>query len=44
MIVVKVARTIRLMRYAAESQELQHDYFEGGRGLEKHFSAKQSSR
>ena len=28
---------IRLTRYALESSELQHDYFEGWQGLEKHF-------
>ena len=28
---------IRLTRYAVESSELQHDYFEGWQGLEKHF-------
>ena len=29
---------MRLTRYAVESSELQHDYFEGWQGLEKHFS------
>ena len=29
---------IRLTRYAAESSELQRDYFEGWQGLRKHFS------
>ena len=29
---------MRLTRYAAESSELQRDYFEGWQGLEKHFS------
>jgi homogentisate 1,2-dioxygenase len=29
---------MRLTRYAAESAELQHDYFEGWQGLERHFS------
>ena len=29
---------MRLTRYATESAELQHDYFEGWQGLEKHFS------
>jgi homogentisate 1,2-dioxygenase len=28
---------MRLTRYAIESSELQHDYFEGWQGLEKHF-------
>jgi homogentisate 1,2-dioxygenase len=28
---------MRLTRYAMESSELQHDYFEGWQGLEKHF-------
>jgi homogentisate 1,2-dioxygenase len=28
---------IRLTRYALESSELQHDYFEGWQGLQKHF-------
>jgi homogentisate 1,2-dioxygenase len=28
---------MRLTRYAVESSELQHDYFEGWQGLEKHF-------
>jgi len=27
----------RLTRYASESSELQHDYFEGWQGLAKHF-------
>jgi homogentisate 1,2-dioxygenase len=31
---------MRLTRYAIESSELQHDYFEGWQGLEKHFSDK----
>jgi homogentisate 1,2-dioxygenase len=31
---------MRLTRYAVESSELQHDYFEGWQGLGKHFSAK----
>jgi homogentisate 1,2-dioxygenase len=31
---------MRLTRYAVESSELQHDYFEGWQGLEKHFSGK----
>jgi homogentisate 1,2-dioxygenase len=31
---------MRLTRYAVESSELQHDYFEGWQGLEKHFSPK----
>jgi homogentisate 1,2-dioxygenase len=30
---------MRLTRYAVESSELQHDYFEGWQGLAKHFSA-----
>jgi homogentisate 1,2-dioxygenase len=30
---------MRLTRYAAESAELQHDYFEGWQGLERHFSS-----
>jgi homogentisate 1,2-dioxygenase len=30
---------MRLTRYAVESSELQHDYFEGWQGLEKHFPA-----
>jgi homogentisate 1,2-dioxygenase len=30
---------MRLTRYAVESSELQHDYFEGWQGLEKHFKA-----
>jgi homogentisate 1,2-dioxygenase len=30
---------MRLTRYAVESSELQHDYFEGWQGLEKHFRA-----
>jgi homogentisate 1,2-dioxygenase len=29
---------MRLTRFAVESSELQHDYFEGWQGLEKHFS------
>jgi homogentisate 1,2-dioxygenase len=29
---------MRLTRYAVESSELQHDYFEGWQGLERHFS------
>jgi homogentisate 1,2-dioxygenase len=29
---------MRLTRYAVESAELQHDYFEGWQGLERHFS------
>jgi homogentisate 1,2-dioxygenase len=29
---------MRLTRYAVESSELQHDYFEGWQGLEQHFS------
>jgi homogentisate 1,2-dioxygenase len=29
---------MRLTRYAIESSELQHDYFEGWQGLERHFS------
>jgi homogentisate 1,2-dioxygenase len=29
--------TVRLTRYAIESSELQHDYFEGWQGLTKHF-------
>jgi homogentisate 1,2-dioxygenase len=29
---------MRLTRYAVESSELQHDYFEGWQGLQKHFS------
>jgi homogentisate 1,2-dioxygenase len=29
---------MRLTRYAAESAELQHDYFEGWQGLDRHFS------
>jgi hypothetical protein len=29
-----------LTRYAVEYSELQHDYFEGWQGLEKHFSGK----
>jgi homogentisate 1,2-dioxygenase len=29
---------MRLTRYAVESSELQHDYFEGWQGLAKHFS------
>jgi homogentisate 1,2-dioxygenase len=28
---------MRLTRYAIESSELQHDYFEGWQELEKHF-------
>ena len=28
---------MRLTRYAMESSELQHDYFEGWQGLERHF-------
>jgi homogentisate 1,2-dioxygenase len=28
---------MRLTRYAMESSELQHDYFEGWQGLDKHF-------
>jgi homogentisate 1,2-dioxygenase len=28
---------MRLTRYAVESSELQHDYFEGWQGLDKHF-------
>jgi homogentisate 1,2-dioxygenase len=28
---------MRLTRYAIESSELQHDYFEGWQGLDKHF-------
>ena len=31
---------MRLTRYAVESSELQHDYFEGWQGLERHFSAR----
>jgi len=31
---------MRLTRYAIESGELQHDYFEGWQGLEKHFLAR----
>ena len=31
---------MRLTRYAVESSELQHDYFEGWQGLDRHFSAK----
>jgi homogentisate 1,2-dioxygenase len=31
---------MRLTRYAVESSELQHDYFEGWQGLEKHFQGK----
>ncbi len=31
---------VRLTRYAIESSELQHDYFEGWQGLEKHFSGR----
>jgi homogentisate 1,2-dioxygenase len=31
---------MRLTRYAAESSQLQHDYFEGWQGLEKHFSGR----
>jgi len=31
---------MRLTRYAVESSELQHDYFEGWQGLGRHFSAK----
>jgi homogentisate 1,2-dioxygenase len=31
---------MRLTRYAAESSELQHDYFEGWQGLEQHFSGR----
>jgi homogentisate 1,2-dioxygenase len=31
---------MRLTRYAIESSELQHDYFEGWQGLERHFSGK----
>jgi homogentisate 1,2-dioxygenase len=30
---------MRLTRYAIESSELQHDYFEGWQGLGKHFDA-----
>jgi homogentisate 1,2-dioxygenase len=30
---------MRLTRYAVESAELQHDYFQGWQGLNKHFSA-----
>jgi homogentisate 1,2-dioxygenase len=29
---------MRLTRFAAESSELQHDYFEGWQGLERHFA------
>jgi homogentisate 1,2-dioxygenase len=29
---------MRLTRHAMESFELQHDYFEGWQGLERHFS------
>ena len=29
---------MRLTRYAIESSELQHDYFEGWQGLDRHFS------
>jgi homogentisate 1,2-dioxygenase len=28
---------VRLTRYAIESSQLQHDYFEGWQGLTKHF-------
>jgi len=31
---------MRLTRYAVESSELQHDYFEGWQGLERHFPAR----
>jgi homogentisate 1,2-dioxygenase len=31
---------MRLTRYAMESSELQHDYFEGWQGLKRHFSGK----
>jgi homogentisate 1,2-dioxygenase len=31
---------MRLTRYAVESAELQHDYFEGWQGLKRHFPAK----
>src|SRR6266436_2274148 len=31
---------MRLTRYAMESSELQHDYFEGWQGLKRHFPAK----
>ena len=31
---------MRLTRYAMESSALQHDYFEGWQGLEKHFSGR----
>ena len=31
---------MRLTRYAVESSELQHDYFEGWQGLDRHFPAK----
>jgi homogentisate 1,2-dioxygenase len=31
---------MRLTRYAMESSELQHDYFEGWQGLERHFPGK----
>jgi homogentisate 1,2-dioxygenase len=33
---------MRLTRYAVESSELQHDYFQGWQGLKKQFSAPQS--
>ena len=28
----------RLTRYAVESSELQHDYFQGWQGLNRHFT------
>ena len=31
---------MRLTRYAVESAELQHDYFEGWQGLDRHFSGR----
>jgi len=31
---------LRLTRYAIESSELQHDYFEGWQGLKKHFKSR----
>jgi homogentisate 1,2-dioxygenase len=33
---------VRLTRYAVESSQLQHDYFEGWQGLKKQFSPPQS--
>jgi homogentisate 1,2-dioxygenase len=31
---------MRLTRYAMESSDLQHDYFEGWQGLKRHFPGK----